>query len=287
TVKTENLNDLWTLYNIIAKNDKISARTYRRVVLKEGSKGERKPMSLKLKVESAAFHEFSNRLRVKGTIIEGPEDFVTYGTYHTFNIEPNQKLTINKEKWLKSEIKRLKESSSFETDFIMLIIAIETGLATISLITNFSHKRINTISLKDLDEIFRLESNTFKKDAFFKNSILNLIINNTFFFKLINDDNSNEIVGFIIVIQDQEYRVNLINLLISKQYQNKGYGSHLLKYTLNKIKEMNNIEVIVLNVNSKNKVAIRLYQKFGFQIVQKIENYYRQMKSAYLMILKI
>ena len=128
TVKTENLNDLWTLYNIIAKNDKISARTYRRVVLKEGSKGERKPMSLKLKVESVAFHEFSNRLRVKGTILEGPEDFVTYGTYHTFNIEPNQKLTINKQKWLKSEIKRLKESSRFETDFIMLIIETKSRL---------------------------------------------------------------------------------------------------------------------------------------------------------------
>jgi len=147
--------------------------------------------------------------------------------------------------------------------------------------------RIITVSIKDLDEIFRLESNTFKKDAFFQNSILNLIINNTFFFKLINDDNSNEIVGFIIIIQDREDRVNLINLIISKQYQNKGYGSHLLKYTLNKIKEMNNIEVIVLNVNSKNKVAIGLYQKFGFRIVQKIENYYRQKKSAYLMILNI
>ena len=147
--------------------------------------------------------------------------------------------------------------------------------------------RIITVSIKDLDEIFRLESNTFRKDAFFQNSILNLIINNTFFFKLINDDNSNEIVGFIIIIQDREDRVNLINLVISKQYQNKGYGSNLLKYTLNKIKEMNNIEVIVLNVNSKNKVAIGLYQKFGFRIVQKIENYYRQKKSAYLMILNI
>ena len=147
--------------------------------------------------------------------------------------------------------------------------------------------RINTVSIKDLDEIFRLESNTFKKDAFSKNSILNLIINNTFFFKLINVDISNEIVGFIIVVQDREDRVNLINLLISKQYQNKGYGSHLLKYTLNKIKEMNNIEVIVLNVNSKNEVAIWLYQKFGFRIAEKIENYYRQKKNAYLMILNI
>jgi ribosomal-protein-alanine N-acetyltransferase len=147
--------------------------------------------------------------------------------------------------------------------------------------------RINTVSIKDLDEIFRLENNTFEKDAFSKNSILNLIINNTFFLKLIEDDISNKIVGFIIVIQDREDRINLINLLIRKQYQNKGYGSYLLKYTLNKIKEMNNIEEIVLNVNSKNKVAIWLYQKFGFRIVQKIENYYRQKKSAYLMILNI
>ena len=147
--------------------------------------------------------------------------------------------------------------------------------------------RINTVSIKDLDEIFRLENNTFEKDAFSKNSILNLIINNTFFLKLIEDDISNKIVGFIIVIQDREDRINLINLLIRKQYQNKGYGSRLLKYTLTKIKEMNNIEIIVLNVNSKNKVAIWLYQKFGFRIVQQIENYYRQKKNAYLMILYI
>ncbi len=145
SVRTENLNDLWTLFNVIDKNDEVSARTHRRIVLKEGSKGERKQMNLKLNVESVSFHEFSNRLRVKGTILEGPEDFISFGTYHTFNIEPGQKLTIKKERWLKNEIKRLKKLSTFETDFNMLMIAIETGLATISLITNFSHNRIATI----------------------------------------------------------------------------------------------------------------------------------------------
>ena len=144
-IRTENLNDLWTIFNVIDKSDEVSARTHRRIVLKEGSKGERKQMKLKLKVESVSFHEFSNRLRVKGTILEGPDDFVSYGTYHTFNIEPGQKLTIKKEMWLKSEIKRLTKPSAFETDFNMLMIAIETGLATISLITNFSHNRIATI----------------------------------------------------------------------------------------------------------------------------------------------
>ena len=145
TLKVENLNDLWTLYNVISKNDKVAARTQRRVVLKEGSKGERKPMFLKLSIEDLSFHEFSNRLRLKGKIIEGPEDFVSYGTYHTFNIEMGQKLTITKENWFKNELRRLRESSKFETNFIMFIIAIETGLATLASITNFSHNRIATI----------------------------------------------------------------------------------------------------------------------------------------------
>lgn len=144
-VKPENLNDLWTLYNVICEGDEVSARTQRRVILKEGSKGERKTMTLKLRVESISFHEFSNRLRVKGKILEGPTDFVSYGSYHTFNLEKLHKLTIIKEKWSKFEIKRLKESSKFENNFIILLVAIETGLATIALITNFTHKRIATI----------------------------------------------------------------------------------------------------------------------------------------------
>jgi protein pelota len=145
TVTPENLNDLWALYNIIRKGDEISARTQRRVVLREGSKGERKTMRLKLKAETISFHEFSNRLRVKGKILEGPEDFVSFGSYHTFNIEILKKIDIIKEDWSKHELRRLKESSKFDNNFIIFFVAIETGLATIAIITNFSHNRIATI----------------------------------------------------------------------------------------------------------------------------------------------
>ncbi len=145
TIKIDNLNDLWSLYNIISKNDQVSARTQRRVIIREGTKGERKNMKLKLNVDDVSFHEFSNRLRVKGTILEGPEDFVSFGTYHTFNIEPGQVIHIIKTKWLKHEKKRLTEASKFESNYIMFFIAIETGLATLAIITNFSHKRITVI----------------------------------------------------------------------------------------------------------------------------------------------
>ncbi|MFX1396989.1 MAG: mRNA surveillance protein pelota [Promethearchaeota archaeon] len=145
TVKVESLNDLWTIYNVVTKNDIVSARTHRRVIIKEGTKGTRKSMFLTLKVETISFHEFSNRLRIKGTILEGPEEYVSYGAYHTLNIESGQTITIKKEMWFKNELKRLKETSKFESNFVMLIIAMESGLATIAQITNFSHNRIATI----------------------------------------------------------------------------------------------------------------------------------------------
>ena len=146
---------------------------------------------------------------------------------------------------------------------------------------------IDTVTLNDLDEIYNLERRSFKKDSFSKDLIFNLIKKNTHFFKLIDDDLSNSIIGFIIIIQDREDRVNLINFLIKKGERKRGYGSFLLRYTLKKVIALDKIKTIVLNVNSKNKAAISLYQKFNFRIVQRIENYYRDKQSAYLMILNI
>ena len=146
---------------------------------------------------------------------------------------------------------------------------------------------IDNVTLKDFDEIFNLERRSFKKDSFTKELILKLIIKNTCFFKLIDEESSRSIIGFIIIIQDREERVNLINFLIKKGERKRGYGSFLLRYTLKKVKTIDKIKTIVLNVNSKNKAAISLYQKFDFRIVKRLENYYRDKQSAYLMILNI
>jgi len=145
TLKVESLNDLWTLYNVISKNDHVTTVTRRRVILKEGTSGERKTMRLTLDVEELAFHEFSNRLRIKGKIFEGPDDYVSHGSYHTFNIEINNIVEIKKTRWLSHELDLIKNSYQFEENFIILIIAIETGLATIALITNFSYNHVATV----------------------------------------------------------------------------------------------------------------------------------------------
>ena len=85
-------------------------------------------------------------------------------------------------------------------------------------------------------------------------------------------------------VKDRKKRANIINFVINPKYHNKGYGSILLKHTIEKIKgEDKDVKKIILNVKTNNSVAIRLYEKFNFRRIQTIENYYRSKESAYLM----
>ncbi|MHA1821549.1 MAG: mRNA surveillance protein pelota [Promethearchaeota archaeon] len=144
-VQIANLEDLWVLYNIIQDGDTVGARTFRRVVIREGDAGERKPMYLELKVESLEFHEYSNRLRIKGQITKGPDEFISLGQYHTINVTIGTKLTIIKDKWYQHEIKRLNEATKSGENKIILVVALETGLATISLVSNYSIRVVSTL----------------------------------------------------------------------------------------------------------------------------------------------
>ncbi len=137
-VVPEHMDDLWHLYNIILPGDQIAARTVRRIrrESKEGSrpdKGERRRMFIRLTVDEVALHKYSNRLRVKGRILEGPEDFVSLGSFHTINIEPGLKVEIVKEHWPRSLLRRLQEAASRKGQRI-IVIAIEEDRAAVGVV---------------------------------------------------------------------------------------------------------------------------------------------------------
>ncbi len=114
-VLPEDLDDLWHLYNIISIGDRVYAYTSREVK-PEGEYarpkgGERIRVFLGVKVEKVSWDKSLNRLRVLGRICEAPEDLNITGFHHTLNILPNRPLTIEKDRWLKHEIDRLKRAS--------------------------------------------------------------------------------------------------------------------------------------------------------------------------------
>jgi protein pelota len=140
-LKIETLDDLWHLYNVVIPGDTVIARTARRIRIgdEDARKQEsiRKPMTLVLEVEDIAFHNFTNRIRIKGKILEGPSDLVSIGSYHTFNIEEGDVLTIIKEQWPGYLLKRLKEAEKAQVRPKCLIVTIEDGTSEIFLAADY------------------------------------------------------------------------------------------------------------------------------------------------------
>ena len=152
---------------------------------------------------------------------------------------------------------------------------------------------IENINSKDFKKVMDLEREIFKGNAF-SNDLMDKFFQyskeerNTLFLKLEKSTTKKELIGFIIIIKDRIDRVNIVNFLISPKFQNKGYGSFLLKKAIEKIKLMGEIKSIVLNVQVNNTIAIRIYEKFNFTKYPNIlEHYYQSGESSYMIELII
>ena len=134
----ENLDDIWHLYNIIEEGDLVRAVTFRtdddqKDDKKRSKKGEKKRMKLGIRVEKVSFHEFSDRLRIHGTIEEGPQDL---GSYHTLNVDADKidKLSIIKENWKHHALERIDEAVKQRKQPILLFVSLDEDTATVAIL---------------------------------------------------------------------------------------------------------------------------------------------------------
>ena len=67
------------------------------------------------------------------------------GQHHTFNLEPGSKIRIIKEKWYRNDIMRIRKNLDKKADDSILCVALETGLANIALLSNYSLTPISEI----------------------------------------------------------------------------------------------------------------------------------------------
>lgn len=108
-LKPETSEDLYVLEKILKPGDIISGKTLRSITIRRGDqtiKGEKRWIYVKIRAETIKFNEHANELRVKGKMIEAPEDVEL--SYHTFEIKLGEVVEIQHE-WKKYEIDKLKE----------------------------------------------------------------------------------------------------------------------------------------------------------------------------------
>ncbi|MEM3730469.1 MAG: mRNA surveillance protein pelota [Candidatus Bathyarchaeia archaeon] len=138
-VVPENFDDLWHLYNIIGKDDKVYAYTSREIRPSEEylrpKRGERVQVFLGVKVEEVVWDKLLGRLRIHGTICEAPE-IVPAGAHHTLNVALNNPLTIVKGEWAKHQIERLERASK-TSEKSLIIVAIDDESYAIATTTQY------------------------------------------------------------------------------------------------------------------------------------------------------
>jgi protein pelota len=147
-VLMQSQDDLWHLSNILEPGDTVIATTFRRETKIEGKlraeRMEKKKVRLKIAVEEVGFQEFTDRLRIHGTIAEGEEA----GSHHTLMLGVEDDLSIIKEKWRQHELERLDDAVKSSYAPIITFLAFEYDEAVLAQLYQYGVKEVATIRPK-------------------------------------------------------------------------------------------------------------------------------------------
>lgn len=141
TVVPEDADDLWTLYNLITKNDSISLKTHRSIkplgpngVPIQGAPSQRKLIKLTLNVLESTFVASERELRIKGTTIYALDE-VPLGSHHTATIMIKEQIKIHKDNWDSHDDDILDSATNLEEKAEVGAVVLEEGVSHTCLIT--------------------------------------------------------------------------------------------------------------------------------------------------------
>ena len=92
--------------------------------------------------------------------------------------------------------------------------------------------------------------------------------------------NEKEKINAFLLISENASSYELEMIFVLEEYRHQGIASNLVNYFLNNY--YNNEKEIFLEVSTDNKEALKLYQKYNFEVINTRPKYY-QNKDAYVM----
>jgi ribosomal-protein-alanine N-acetyltransferase len=134
---------------------------------------------------------------------------------------------------------------------------------------DYSKFKCCDVELSDLNEVVVIENNSHFSPWSKKSFEGSMRAKNTFKVFL----EKKKIIGYYIALIAQD-QCELLNITVTKSYQSLGLGNFMLRHLISfcKAKKVANI---FLEVRVSNIVAIRLYDKNGFNELGVRDNYYR------------
>ncbi len=135
---------------------------------------------------------------------------------------------------------------------------------------------------KYLNEILEIERESFKY-PYDKSIFLSLYrIHPDGFIIALYDS---RVVGYIIAIP-WGFKGKIMSIAVRREFRRKGIGRMLMEEAIKHLANLG-FKEIDLEVRVSNIEAIKLYEKLGFKIIDRIKCYYPDGEDAYVMELKL
>lgn len=133
---------------------------------------------------------------------------------------------------------------------------------------------IRSITNDDIDEVNRIVKD-YDRNFIHHYKLEQYIDNNIYKINVYEEDNV--LKGFIIATFIQN-TLEILLVFIEKKYRNQKIASKLITDMLTN----NNYDSVLLEVSVENEIALKLYDKFGFKIINTRKKYYDGI-DAYVM----
>jgi ribosomal-protein-alanine N-acetyltransferase len=145
--------------------------------------------------------------------------------------------------------------------------------------TPASFIHIGPATLSDIESIDRIEQGSFAT-PWSKDLLRAAILNRQYEVHVLREDGM-EVLGFYIA-HSIDNRSNLDNLAVEAEVRGRGFGWKLVSDWINRSRQGQHI-TLSLQVNTANKPAQRLYEKFEFKTMRLLVAYYPNGDDAYQM----
>lgn len=138
---------------------------------------------------------------------------------------------------------------------------------------------IREMKIEDIESVYDVEKNTFKK-PWSKGSFYQELENKNAYYLVLEFEK--EIIGYlgIWIVLDESH---ITNIAIKKEYQGRGFSKKLIEQLIKELKTRR-VRTITLEVRKSNLIAQKLYKAFDFKVIGVRANYYTDNnEDAYLM----
>ena len=103
---------------------------------------------------------------------------------------------------------------------------------------------------------------------------------------------SGKVIGYIMCKMEHGFsnfkklgfvkKGHVVSIAVMDEHRGKGFGSAIVNEGINGVK-IRQCSELYLEVRCSNNDAVRLYEKLGFSVIQRLKAYYRDGEDAYVM----